>query len=102
MNQYPLEHRDEPVLGYLVRVLHQETRMQDSIAQVSLIKGRSVSRKMEVTDSYWLGVVVYNTLIGHVDVTHSTRLSYSPVWWRYILLPVIGGSGWDLKRNARR
>jgi hypothetical protein len=51
MNRYPLEHWAELVLGYLAHVPHQEIRMQDSIARVSLIKERPVSRNMEVTDS---------------------------------------------------
>ena len=51
MNRYPLDHWAELVLGYLVHVSHQEIRMQDSVARISLIKERPVSRKMEVTDS---------------------------------------------------
>jgi hypothetical protein len=100
LNRYPLDHWAELVLGYLVHVLHQEIRIQDSIARVSLIKERPVSRKMEVTDSEWLRAIVYNALIGNVDVVqilHSTRLSYTPAWWRYILPLVICGNGWDLK-----
>jgi hypothetical protein len=103
MNRYPLEHLAELVLGYLAHVPHQEIRMQDSIARVSLIKERPVSRKTEVTDGQWLVVVVLTALIGHVDevrILHSTRLSYIPVWWRHIFPPVIGGSRWDLKRDT--
>ena len=50
MNRYPLEHQADLVLGYLAHVPHQETCMQDSIVQVSLIKERPISRKVEVTD----------------------------------------------------
>jgi hypothetical protein len=101
-HRHLLEHRDELVLGYLVHVPHQEIRMQDSIAGVSLIKERPV-RKMEGTDSQWLGVIVYNALISRVDVVqilHYTRLSFTPAWWRYIFPLVVGGSGWDLKRET--
>jgi hypothetical protein len=105
MSRYPLEHLAELGLGYLGHIPHQEIRMQGSIARVSLIKERPV-RKMEVTDSQWLGVVVNNALISHVDVVrilHSTRfrpLSCTPARWRYcIFLLVIWGSGWDLKRD---
>ena len=76
--------------------------MQDPIAGPSTIDQReAVSRKMEDTNSYWLRVIVYIALIGHVDVVqilhHSTPLSYTPAWRRYIFALVIGRSGWDLK-----
>ena len=107
MNRYPLEHWPELglVLGYLARVPRQETRMQDSIVRVSLIKKRPVSRNIEVTDSWWLRVIVYNALIGDVIVVkilHSTRLSYTLALWGYIfpLVIVIGGR-WGLKRDTR-
>jgi hypothetical protein len=104
MNRYPLDHWAELVLGYLVHVPHQEIRIQDSIARVSLIKERPINRKMEVTDSEWLRAIVYNALIGNIDVVqilHSTRLSYyTPAWWRYIFMLVIDGSWWDLKRDT--
>jgi hypothetical protein len=51
LNLYPLNHWAELVLGYLVHVPYQGIRIQDSIARVSLVKERAVSRKMEVTDS---------------------------------------------------
>ena len=94
MNQYPPEHWVELVLGYLARVPYQEICMHDSITRVSLIKERPVNRRTEVTDGWWLGVIVYNALIVDVVlILHSTRLSYTPVQWRYIFLSVIGWSG---------
>ena len=99
MNRDPREHWHlaELELGYLAHVPHQGMRRQDSIARASLIKERPVSGKMEVTDGYWLGVVVYDVV---VRILHSTRLSYTLDWWRYIFLLVIGGSGCDLKNNT--
>lgn len=44
---------------------------------------RPVNRMMEVTDDQRLGVVVCNALIGYVNmvqILHSTRLGYTPVW----------------------
>jgi hypothetical protein len=65
---------------------------------------RSNSRTVEITDSKWLGVIVYDALIGRVDVVRllrSTWPSNTPDWRRYILSMTfrwaIGGSGRGLK-----
>ena len=42
--------------------------MRDSITQVSLISDSRMAA--EVTDSKWLRVMVYDALIGHVDMVH--------------------------------
>lgn len=72
---------------------------------MSLTIRRPGNSKMEDTDSKWLRVIVYNTLIGHVDavrVLHSTWHSNTPDWQRYILTMAfrlaVAGSRWDLKR----
>jgi hypothetical protein len=64
------------------------------------------SSKMD-TDSKWLrAIVVYDALMGHVDVLrilHSWP-SNTPDWRRNILTMVfklaMAGSGWDLKRDT--
>jgi hypothetical protein len=68
---------------------------------------RSDSRTVEVTDSNRLGVIVYDALIGNVDVVrilHSTWPGNTPDWRRYILTKAfrlaMAGSGWDLKRDT--
>ena len=45
-------------------------------------------------------MVVYNALIGHVDVVQIPWLGYTPVWRKYIFPLVIAGGGWDLKRDT--
>ena len=78
--------------------------MQDSIGRVSLIKEGRVSREMEFTDNWWLRVIVYNALIGHVEVVRILWPSNTPNWRRYILPMAfrlaIGGSGRDLRRDT--
>ena len=74
---------------------------------MSLIKRRLGSRWTGVTNTYqWLRVIVYNALVGHVDVVrilHSTRHSNTPDRWRDILPMAFkfrlanGGSGRDLR-----
>jgi len=65
------------------------------------------SSKMEDTDSNWLRTIVYDALIGHVDVVrivHSTRPSNTPDWRGYILTMAfrfaMARSGRDLKRDT--
>jgi hypothetical protein len=59
---------------------------------------------MGITDTYyWLRVVVYNALIGHVEVVWKLR-SIWPGTSEWYILPmtfrlVIGGSGRDLRKN---
>lgn len=54
---------------------------------------------VEVTDSKWLGVIVYDALMGYIDVVHVLRSTWpknTPDWWRCILTTfrlTIGGSG---------
>jgi hypothetical protein len=62
---------------------------------------------MEDTDSKWLRVVVYDTLMGHLDavrILHSTWPSNTPNRWRHILTMAfrlaMAGCGCDLKRDA--
>lgn len=59
---------------------------------------------MEVTDSGWLGVIVNDALIAHVDVAQILRSTWprnTPGWRRYILsitsILAIGGNRGGLK-----
>jgi hypothetical protein len=80
--------------------------MQDSIARMSLMirRLRVGSSKMEDTDGKWLRAIVYNALIGHVDVVRILHPSSTPDWRRYILTMAfrlaMAGSGWDLKMDT--
>jgi hypothetical protein len=65
--------------------------------------------EMEDTDRKWLRTIVYNALIGHVDVVrilHSTSTwpSSTPDWWKYILTMafrlVMAGNEWDLEGDT--
>ena len=76
---------------------------------MSLMLKRLRSSKVEDTDSRWLWVIVYNTLIGHVvaaRVLHSNwpRTSNTPDRQRYIFMMAFRlamvGSGWDLRRDT--
>jgi hypothetical protein len=67
------------------------------------------SGKMEDTDSKWLGAIVHDTLIGHVDavrVLYSIWPSNTPDWQRYILTVAfrlaMAWSVWDLKRDTHQ
>ena len=67
-----------------------------------------MGRQVGVTDSYeWLRVIVYNALIGHIDVVgilYSTWPRSAPDWIRYIPMAFrlnVGRSGWNLRRNRR-
>ena len=71
---------------------------------MSLIIRSLGSGKMEDTDGKWLRVIVYDSLMGHVDagrVLHSTVSTLPSDWQRYILLMAFRlASGWDLKRDT--
>ena len=68
------------------------------------------SSKVEDTDSRRLSVIVYNTLIGHVEAVRILRASTwhrnTLDWQRYILAMAfrlaMAGSRWDLKRDTHR
>jgi hypothetical protein len=59
---------------------------------------------MGVADTYyWLRVIIYNALIGHVEVVWILRPSNTPDGRRYILPMVFSlaiGNGRDLRRNT--
>jgi hypothetical protein len=63
---------------------------------MSLIMRSPGSSKMEDTDGKWLRVIVYDTLMGHVDAAART-----PDRQRYILMMdfrlAMAGSGWVLR-----
>jgi hypothetical protein len=76
---------------------------------MSIMIRRLGSSKMKDTDDKWLRAIVYNALIGHIDVVrtlHSTRPSNlnTPDWRRYILMMAfrlaMAGSRWNLKRDT--
>jgi hypothetical protein len=99
MDQYALEHPVVLVRRHLGHALDPGIHTRGSIARV-IDQRRYDSRTAEVTDSKWLGMVVYDALIGYVDVVRilrSTWPSNTPDWRRYILLMTfrlaIGGSG---------
>jgi len=58
---------------------------------------------MEYTDTKWLRVIVYNTLIGHVHavrVLHATLPSNTASDWQWYILTIafrLVMAGWDLK-----
>jgi hypothetical protein len=74
---------------------------------MSLIMRRPGNSKMEDTDSKWLRVIVYDTLMGKVDavrILHPTWPGNTPDRQRYILMTAfrlaMARSGWDLKRDT--
>lgn len=63
--------------------------------------------KMEYTDSKWMRSIVYNALIGHVDVVqilHATWPRNTPGWRRYVFAMAfrlaMTGSVWGLTRDT--